>query len=130
MTLLDATGHLIEIAKTFGRDDAITRRAIKRMEKRLALLQLRKAKALRARRHKAWWNGPSTQQCPHPECEHEITFGEFCRTAEIDGRGRTKRWNCPHCGRPIVIPPEDLAVPAIDELEAQRWTDGCWLPGR
>lgn len=119
MTLLEATSHLIDIAKTFGRDDAITRRAIKRMERRLAVLQLRTAKALRARRHKAWWNGPSTTQCPHPECQHPISFGEFCKSAHIDGRGRTRRWDCPHCGRPIVLDPrEEIGAQTDMQVEA------------
>jgi predicted RNA-binding Zn-ribbon protein involved in translation (DUF1610 family) len=120
MNLLEATAHLIDLAKTLGRDDAMTRRAIKRMEKRLEVLRLRAAKALRARRHKAWMRGPSTTQCPHRACEHEITFGDFIKSAVIDGRGKVTEWRCPHCGRwlvPLRPPDEGHCLHEIQEAQ-------------
>lgn len=103
MTLLESTSHLIDLAKTLGRDDSLTRRAVRRMEQRLGVLQLRQAKALRARRHKAW----SELELVIPQhvcgyCQFEFCFGEFAKTADIDGRGHIRCFECPACNAPII----------------------------
>src|SRR4051812_34002215 len=55
MTLLEATSHLIDCAKTNAHEsDRVMQRAVKRMEKRLAVLKLRAAKTLRRNRRLAW----------------------------------------------------------------------------
>lgn len=96
MTLLDATSLLIEIAKTRGADDRITRKAIRRMEERLNVLQFRKQTALLRRRHRAWpFRDIKDLRCP--SCSFELSFGDFARDADIDYRSLTKSWHCPAC---------------------------------
>jgi len=104
MTLLEATSTLIDFAKTNAPDsDRVMARAIKRLEKRLAVLQLRKAKSRRTGRNRAW------RLMKHlfgdaPECQHcaaEITFKEFVTTAQINGQ-RICLFNCPRCQKTII----------------------------
>lgn len=101
MTLLDATATLIDTAKTYAEHDRAVMRAVKRMEKRLRLLQLRSLKATRRRRHFAW----KTLQHLNPvcDCSHRFTFIEFIHAAEIDHRGWIKLFICPHCRRLVVL---------------------------
>lgn len=102
MTLLEATSHLIDAAKTWcPRDDKMLTRAIKRMEKRLEVLQFRKATALRRRRHKAW----ELMQHLRRDCQHcgfDFCFGDFVKTAEIDHR-QLVRFDCPACEKLVVV---------------------------
>jgi hypothetical protein len=110
MNLLEATSTLIDVAKTHAHEnDHVARRAIKRMEKRLFLLQVRAAKARKRNRFQAFWDamavfngGVCTQKrqavIPCAACENKMYFGDFCKTAEFTGHGRVKTLACPKCG--------------------------------
>jgi hypothetical protein len=100
VTLLDATATLIDCAKTYADHDKSVMRAVARMEKRLRLLQLRAARARRSRRRSAW--RALQFFAPVCRCSHRFTFGQFVRSAEIDGRGWIQRFVCPAC-RGFVI---------------------------
>lgn len=141
MTLLEATATLIDAVKTWAPgEDRKLKAAVKRMEKRLRLLQLRARKAFRRRRWSAWyqacadygevWHPPGrpTRRLTDPicgQCFHMINYREFCHSAEFGGRGNLLVLCCPYCDFPMTG-----LEPVIDEdLEAQRFTDGDWLPG-
>lgn len=114
MTLLDATALLIEIAKTRGPDDRLTRQAVRRMEQRLELLQQRKEKALTHRRATAWniyISARPDRKCP--VCGFEMSALEFVRTAVIDGRGFPRLVACPACHEQIW---RDLTGKPVEEL--------------
>jgi len=100
MNLLDATATLIDCAKTYADHDPGVQRAVKRMEKRLRLLQLRAAKARRSRRYKAW----RTLQHLNPvcKCSHRFTFGEFIASADISHHGLIHVFVCPYCRRLVI----------------------------
>ena len=103
MTLLDATTTLIDCAKTYGPEgDRVLQRAINRMELRLRLLQLRRAKAIRRCRRNAWRDcvNLTKGRCRH--CRAEIDFGYFVRSARISGTGLIKSLDCPQCNAPLV----------------------------
>ena len=105
MTLLEATSHLIDCAKTNAHEsDRVMARAIKRMEQRLRVLQLRTAKARRKARDNAWIilcimtlkqeeGGDPT--CRH--CGHVFSFGQFVKTGFITHRGQIRAFHCPAC---------------------------------
>jgi len=111
MNLLEATTTLIDAVKTHApEDDRIIARAVKRMEKRLFVLQVRQAKSRKRNRVKAFWQavglfdggilvGESAKKgiflCPG--CKGRIFFGDFCRNAEFSGGGNFQNMNCPHC---------------------------------
>jgi hypothetical protein len=110
MNLLDATTILIESAKNFCPvEDPEILRAVKRMEKRLEVLQYRAAKRKKQVRMSAFWDafgefggGKSVARnaavivCKG--CQSEIDFGDFLKHAEWDGIGRVKSLNCAQCG--------------------------------
>lgn len=113
MTLLDASITLIDAAKQLPENKSLER-AIKRMEKRVQVLRLRSAKARRRCRHKAWWHamrsyvggvivGTRITAFGCPRCLTNIDFGYFARTAEVDGRGVIKSFDCHKCGRDFTI---------------------------
>lgn len=136
MTLLDASITLVDAARQLPENRAL-KGAIKRMEKRIQVLQLRSRKAFRRRRWRAWyhacadagdvWNSPLGRRLTDPicmSCFHMVQFSQFCHIAEFNSRGLLSLC-CPHCGYCIAG-----LSPVIDEdLEAQRFTDGDWLPG-
>jgi hypothetical protein len=109
MNLLEATTTLIDVARTYAPDDdRIVARAIKRMEKRLFVLQVRQAKARKRNRVKAFWDaigyfngGVCTQSrkacflCP--ACGLNLYFGDFIKNAEFSKGGRFLSMSCPHC---------------------------------
>lgn len=110
MTLLDATTTLIDFARTNGsEEDACLARAIKRMEQRLFVLQVRHAKRQKQIRTKAFWdamcnfNGGACQltrqACiPCPTCQLKIFSGDFMKNAEWTGTGKVLTLACPKCG--------------------------------
>ena len=100
MTLLEATATLIDCAKTWAPDDPIVKRAVRRMERRLEVLQLRAANARRLRRHKAWVALQSFR--PVCDCGHRFIFGEFAGAAVLTGHGNIKRYHCPKCSKLVV----------------------------
>lgn len=114
MNLLEATTTLIDAAKTYApENDQVILRSVKRMEKRLAVLQLRAAKARKRNRWKAFWEAmaimPSgvctVKRIPVfvcPACRGKLYFGEFCKRAEISGHGRLRSLTCVHCEYAIV----------------------------
>lgn len=127
MNLLEATSTLIDAAKTYGPEsDRVLQRSIKRMEKRLHVLQVRSAKARKRNRMKAFWDAmaifsggvtdttrqvggiwPTTTKFPNTAkleavipcraCCHAIRFGEFCKGAEFNGRGEILTLTCQAC---------------------------------
>lgn len=110
MNLLEATTTLIDAAKTYAPEqDRLIVRAVKRMEKRLAVLQLRAAKALKRNRLEAWYQAlmllgrviaddHKTVLLPCKGCQHPISFGEFCKGVVFTGRGDLVSLTCPECG--------------------------------
>jgi len=103
MTLLDATATMIDACKTWApENDKVLQRAVKRMEKRLAVLRLRAAKALRRRRQKGWADlqhlAPSC-----PSCGIEFSFGDFVKAAELNHRGDILNFDCPDCSERVVL---------------------------
>src|SRR5690349_15918127 len=103
MTLLEATTILLDCVKTWGPDNSVQiKTAVKRMEKRLEVLQLRAAKALRRRRHKGWLD----LQHLAPTCQHcgrQFAFGDFAKTAELNHKGDIIRFDCPVCEQVVVL---------------------------
>jgi len=111
MNLLEATTTLIDTIKTHSLDeDRVVARALKRMEKRLFVLQVRQAKARKRNRVKAFWQAVGLFDggvlvtdlskrgmflCP--QCKGRIFFGDFCKNAEFTGSGRFTVMSCPHC---------------------------------
>jgi hypothetical protein len=125
MTLLDATATLIDFAKTNGiESDSHLLKAVKRMEKRLRLLQLRRAKTIRRNRQSAWddcrlgllarwsWQNPGKATAikkqkliEDPECHRcgfKFNFGLFLKNAVLDGRGKIKTLICPKCNELLI----------------------------
>lgn len=102
MTLLEATATLIDCAKTYGEHDSAVMKAVRRMEKRLAVLQLRALKAKKRCRSYAW----KSLRFLNPKClvcEHEFTFGELVHGAEINHRGWIHNFICPQCRSLVMI---------------------------
>jgi len=109
MTLLTATTTLLDAVKTYApEEDQQIRRAVKRMEKRLMVLQVRAAKREKANRTDAFWDAMGkfeggvcvfkhTACFPCKACKQHIYFGDFLKNAEWDGRGRVKSVLCPKC---------------------------------
>ena len=109
MTLLDATTTLIDAVKTYApEDDRNISRAVKRMEKRLFILQVRNAKAWKRNRIKAFWNAmalfnggaclKSHRACfGCPNCKRKLFFGDFCKNADFSAGGRFISMICPGC---------------------------------
>lgn len=102
MTLLEATATLIDCARTFApENDRKVRQAVARMEKRLRLLQVRMAKVRRRNRGHAWATVQDfTPQCE--KCSYQFTFTDVVRSADIDGRGYIRCFNCPNCHTSVV----------------------------
>lgn len=109
MTLLEATSYLIAWAKDVqnlsGRPNKELSRALKRLEKRLDVLRLRQANAMRRRRQKAWKMVHHLLGDPAlcPICRFDIAFGDFVKTADIDYRGHIDEFVCPSCDFPIIL---------------------------
>lgn len=125
MTLLEATALLIDCARTYGPEqDRVLARAVKRMEKRLAVLQKRHGKALLSRLHRGWIVlrivlRSVTPTCP--TCETAITYGDFIRTAELWGDGCIKNFPCPAgCGWVLINPPWSPECHEALQLETRR----------
>ena len=109
MNLLTATSTLLDAVKTHApEDDRFIKAAIKRMEKRLRVLQLRAVQATKRNRTNAFWDAMAkfaggvhpknnVAVIPCKRCEFLIDFGEFCSAGEYDGRGRIKSLTCPAC---------------------------------
>jgi hypothetical protein len=113
MNLLDATATLIDFAKTNAHEsDRVVQRAIRRMEQRHAVLQLRAARNRKRTRSKAFWNamalfdgystalnGAGKLQAAFScyDCEHRFFFGDFIKHAKWDGRGIVTLLICPNC---------------------------------
>jgi len=109
MTLLEATTTLIDAVRTYApEEDRSIARAVKRMEKRLFILQVREAKARKRNRVKAFWNAmglfdggvctPTRKACfICPACKQKLYFGDFIRNAEFSKGGRFEQMSCPHC---------------------------------
>ena len=109
MTLLEATTTLIDAVKTYApEDDRSISRAVKRMEKRLFVLQVRQAKARKRNRVKAFFNAmglfsggactithKACFQCPR--CKQKLFFFDFCKNAEFSASGRFVVMSCPYC---------------------------------
>ena len=101
MTLLNATSILLDFVKTEAPEDPHIKRAVKRMERRLAVLQLRSAKALLRRRHKGWADLLHlAESCP--ACGIKFSFGDFAKTALLNSRGDILNFDCPDCGVTVV----------------------------
>jgi len=110
MTLLDATTTLIAAVKTWApEEDRKVAQAVKRMEKRLFLLQVRHAKARKRNRTNAFWDAMTQfhggacqtkhQACiPCKACGFKIFFGDFCKHGDWTGHGKIKTLGCPKCG--------------------------------
>ena len=115
MNLLEATTTLIDAVKTHApEEDRVIQRAVKRMEKRLFVLQVRQAKARKRNRVKAFYQAigmfdggilvaDSSKKAVFlcPNCHGRIFFGDFCKSAEFTGSGRFIAMSCPHC--PITL---------------------------
>lgn len=128
MNLLEATSALLDFVKTSAPENVQIRRAVKRMEKRLEVLQARAEKERERRLWKAWDEAVVHFQGLGITCEHcgfEFDPVAFFRNAEVSGRGQVKQLDCAKCGYRMMG-----TTPAIDETDAQFVTDGCWLPGR
>ena len=111
MNLLEATTTLIDAVKTHApEEDRMVQRAVRRMEKRLFVLQVRRAKARKRNRRKAFWQAVGlfdggvlvTDSSKRgmflcPQCKGRIFFGDFCKNAEFTGSGRFTTMSCPHC---------------------------------
>jgi hypothetical protein len=103
MTLLEATSTLLDCVKTWSPNNSPqVNRAVRRMERRLQVLQLRQAKSLRRRRQKGWLD----LQHLAPACQHcgfDFCFGDFAKTAELNWRGDIIRFDCPSCEKLVVM---------------------------
>ncbi len=110
--------------KTHGREnDKPLQRAVRRMEKRLELLQYRRLTLRRRSRSRAWeWyqftrgvRGILQGEVACPYCKFEICFGEFLKAVEL--RGNTCdiiRFDCPACGTLLMYnnqPTSDCKIP-------------------
>lgn len=120
MTLLNATTLLIETIKTHCLDDdPQVKRALKRMEKRLVILRLRRLQAHKRCQMNAFWDAVKTfgggavgeagnreacitcQQCAKP-----ILFVEFVKEGIFTGRGKIISLHCPHCSVTMTNSPD------------------------
>jgi hypothetical protein len=121
MNLLDATATLLDFAKTNAHEgDRVIQRAIRRMEKRLFILQVRAAKRRRRARLEAFYQaiaafrGSSGSRAvgliPCMNCDNAMGFREFCKGAVFTGSGRIQSLTCNECGA---------------EMRA-KWVDGAW----
>lgn len=108
MTLLDATTTLIDTAKTYAPEDRVVARAVKRMEKRLRLLQLRNAKAIRRRRSSAWVDCLVVIKATCSGCGFVFDFGSFVKNAQLTGHGHIKSLRCPNCSKPLIGYPSEF----------------------
>lgn len=128
MTLLDATATLIDLVKTWApQEDAHTKRAIRRMERRLDVLRLRAAKSLRRRRSKGW----KDLQFLAPKCVtcgEEFCFGDFVKKAELNHRGDIIRYDCPSCGAVSILLEVDGKCSRYLVMEAQPSRLGAIAP--
>jgi hypothetical protein len=124
MNLLDASITLVDAARQLPDNPSLSR-AIKRMEKRIRVLQLRAAKTRRRRRWRAWAEALAVAGTDNPNvtrlyrrldqvrslvcagCGFRFDFGAFVRHAELRGRGHVKHLDCPQCGYGIFGVPED-----------------------
>jgi len=127
VNLLDATVTLLDAVKTFAPDTVEIKRAARRMEKRLLVLQVRAAKSLRRRRWNAFYEASAmtgdvvrVEGCINhhgpPKCQHcayQFDFGSSVREADICGRAHIKQLYCPACGYHMIglSPPEEAVDP-------------------
>lgn len=134
MTLLEATITLIDAVKTWApEEDRKIAKAVKRMEKRLFVLQIRAAWARKRNRRKAFYDAMgefgggilmkdpislSRGMIPCKACHARIYFGDFCKNADFTGHGRIISLACPKCGcvmersKPATVSPASGASPA------------------
>lgn len=141
MNLLEATATLIDAAKTYAPEqDKVIQRAVRRMEKRYLVLQVRAAKARKRNRINSFWhamaifNGGAAQNPDHPRrrkeacipcqrCGHLIFFSEFCKGATFSGAGRIQFLECGACGlvmESLVEAPAAGATRQRDEANRRR----------
>lgn len=135
MTLLEATTTLIDAVKTWApEEDRKIAQAVKRMEKRLFVLQVRAAWARKRNRRKAFYdamgefgggvvdNGPAGgikyAVIPCKACRFFVTFGDFCKGAEFTGHGRIIILVCPKCGCQMERSKPAIASPATGDGSA------------
>ena len=120
MNLLDATATLIDFAKTNAHEsDRVVQRAIRRMERRHFVLQLRTARNRKRIRTKAFWSamaafeggavmdpgvGRRRAAFPCSGCGRHLFFGDFLKHGQWDGRGIVTKVVCPKCGVLMVAP--------------------------
>jgi hypothetical protein len=120
MTLLEATITLIDAARQLP-EDKTRERAIKRVEKRVRLLQLRALRARKWNRRKAFYDavaitgggvatvlGRMFAIAICKQCNTQLDFGDFCRCGQFNGRGKAISFFCPKCKSYLIgEPPED-----------------------
>ncbi len=120
VNLRTATSTLIDFARTNGHEsDRELQRAIRRMEQRYAVLQLREAKNRKRTRSKAFWsamaafeggvytiNAKGHAGFPCSGCKAAIFFGDFCKLGQWDGRGIVTQMICPKCAL-VMMPPHE-----------------------
>lgn len=109
MNLLEATTTLIDCAKTYApENDKVVARAVRRMEKRLHVLQVRSVKARKRCRVKAFWDAMANFEggvCVKtnkpvftcPACHCLINFADFCHKGMFSGSGKMVSMQCPQC---------------------------------
>jgi len=109
VTLLEATTRLIDTVKEHVHlpDHPDVNRAVKRMEKRLHVLQVRHAYRQKSNRSKAFKDSWSHLCCTGPadisaiiicrNCNSEIFFVDFVENAEWSGNGKFLSLTCPWC---------------------------------
>ncbi len=111
MTLLNATSAVIDVIKEHSLDDdEHVRNAVKRLEKRLFVLQLRHTKRQKQNRWKAFRQAiqmfgggalhtkDGLRDCVIcQKCRHGIEFDDFIENATFNGNGRIITLVCPHC---------------------------------
>lgn len=117
MTLLEATSTLIDAVRSHGLDEQpAVRRALKRMEQRLDVLQHRQSKALLRRRQIAYAMLKALTKGHCRVCRFDIAYGDFLHNphCQYDGRGFLRFYRCANCGEVLV---RELTGPPIVEAE-------------
>lgn len=118
MNLLDATTIVIDCIREqncYDNDNIV--RAVNRLEKRLDVLKLRRAKRHKNNRWKAFRQameifgggayGEPLQACVIcQKCKEPIGFEDFCHTAIFNGNGKIKTLQCLNCGVTMSNSPE------------------------
>jgi hypothetical protein len=104
MTLLEATTTVIDAAKTHSpwETDRMLHHAIKRLEKRLEVLQLRRDKEISRRQDSAWTDCQVVIKNTCSHCGFVFDLDAFLNNAQITGRGHIKRLHCPTCKKLLI----------------------------